>query len=268
MSDSNQASLLELNEIDDEMKEEIEDLIIDKVEPEENKKLLVYKTKSVSICKLICHLSGKLEIFLMIIAVIATIFSGCTDPLWNLLMGGTINELAFLADLDKEKTKDYEDIVEPARPHVNELINYFAILGGATFLSNFLMLFLWGLSALRQMHNLKKNYFELIMSQEQEWFDENNEFQFSTKIQTQLEQVEYGLGDKFGQIILMITEISSGLIVGFIIAWDLTLIICSSFPIIIISVVITDYFAEKLMVKSKGVNEQAGGIAEELLYTI
>ena len=70
------------------------------------------------------------------------------------------------------------------------------------------MLFLWGLSALRQMHFLKKNYFELIMSQEQEWFDENNEFQFSTKIQTQLEQIEYGLGDKFGQIILMITEIS------------------------------------------------------------
>ena len=271
MSDSNQASLLELNEIDDEMKEEIEDLIIDKVEPEENKKLLVYKTKSVSICKLICHLSGKLEIFLMVIAVIATIFSGCTDPLWNLLMGDTINQLAFLADLNKNATVNdpkYDAQMQAAEEPVNKLINYFAILGGATFLSNFLMLFLWGLSALRQMHNLKKNYFELIMNQEQEWFDENNEFQFSTKIQTQLEQVEYGLGDKFGQIILMITEISSGLIVGFIIAWDLTLIICSSFPIIIISVVITDYFAEKLMVKSKGVNEQAGGIAEELLYNI
>ena len=45
MSESNQGSLLELNEIDEETKEEIEDLIIDKIEPEENKKILVYKTK-------------------------------------------------------------------------------------------------------------------------------------------------------------------------------------------------------------------------------
>ena len=267
MSESNQGSLLELNEIDEETKEEIEDLIIDKIEPEENKKILVYKTKSVSICKLICHLSGKLEIFLMIIAVIATVFSGCTDPFWNLLMGSTINELAFLSDLTREDPL-YKAKVEKAEPPVNRLILQFVILGEATFISNFLMLFLWGLSALRQMHFLKKNYFELIMSQEQEWFDENNEFQFSTKIQTQLEQIEYGLGDKFGQIILMIAEISSGLIVGFLTAWDLALIICASFPIIVISVIITDNCAEKLMLKSKDANEKAGGIAEELLYNI
>ena len=102
-----------------------------------------------------------------------------------------------------------------------------------TFLSNFLMLFLWGFSSLRQMHKLKRNYFELILSQEQEWFDENNEYQFSTKVQTQLKQIEYGLGDRFGQIILMISEILSGLAVGFANSWSLTLIISSSFPLIL-----------------------------------
>ena len=42
---------------------------------EEEKKLLIYKIQSVSVWKLICHLSGKLEIFLMIIGLFSTLFS-------------------------------------------------------------------------------------------------------------------------------------------------------------------------------------------------
>jgi ABC-type multidrug transport system fused ATPase/permease subunit len=38
--------------------------------------------------------------------------------------------------------------------------------------------------------------------------------------------------------------------------------------LIIISVFISDYFAEKLLLKSKELNEKAGGISEELLYNI
>ena len=264
---NNAESLLELNDIDDEIKDEIEDLITDKKEPEENKKLLVYRAKSVSIFKLICHLSGKLEIFLMILATISTIFSGCSGALWNIIQGNTINKLTEIIEIDIND-EEYLNKLNGIEGFINKLIINFVILGAMTFLSNFLMLFLWGFSALRQMHKLKGNYFELILSQEQEWFDENNEYQFSTKVQTQLEQIEMGLGDRFGQIILMISEILSGLAVGFINSWSLTLIICSSFPLILISVLISDYYAEKLMIKSKDINEKAGGIAEELLYNI
>ena len=66
----------------------------------------------------------------------------------------------------------------------------------------------------------------------------------------------------------MVSEIFSGLSVGFAISWSLTLIIVASFPLIIISVLISDYFAEKLLLKSKDLNEKAGGISEELLYNI
>jgi len=48
-----------------------------------------------------------------------------------------------------------------------------------TLISNFFMLFLWGYSALRQMDTLKIKYFELILNQEQSWFDEHNSFEFA-----------------------------------------------------------------------------------------
>ena len=260
----NSIPLIELK--NDEL--EFSDLIKDQKEIEEKKKLLVYSVKSVSIFKIICHLSGKLEIFFMIIGTLCTFFSGCTNSIWSILAGNTINELTNIIGVDQLDEAEHKKKIEEIRNPVNTLIWLFIILGVLTFITNFFMMFLWGYSALRQMNTLKIKYFELILNQEQSWFDQNNAFEFSTKIQTQLEQIEMGLGDRFSQIILMFSEIISGFAVGFMTSWKLTLIICSSFPIIIISVLITDYFSEKLVLKTKELNEKTGGISEELLYNI
>ena len=244
---------------------ELNDLIKDSKEVEEEKKLLVYEARKVSIFKIICHLSGKLEIFFMISGTFCTFFSGCSNALWNIIAGNTINELTNIIDApEAEYNSKISEIEEP----VNKLIMLFMILGALTFLTNFFMLFLWGYSALRQMNTLKIKYFQLVLNQEQSWFDEHNSFEFSTKIQSQLEQIELGLGDRFSQIILMIADIVAGFVVGFMTSWQLTLVICSSFPIIAISVFITDNFSEKLVIKTKELNEKAGGISEELLYNI
>jgi len=45
---------------------EFNDLIKEPKKVEEEKKLLIYEAKSVSMFKIICHLSGKLEIFFML----------------------------------------------------------------------------------------------------------------------------------------------------------------------------------------------------------
>ena len=243
-------------------------LIQDNKELEEEKKLLIYKAQSVSIFKIIYHLSGKLEIFFMIFGTLCTAFSGCTNALWGLIIGNISNELTIIIGVDDLPMEEYIKKINEVNEPVNKLILYFFLLGMFTFIANFFMLFLWGYSAMRQMNNLKIKYFELILNQDQNWFDENNSYEFSTKIQSQLEQIELGLGDRFSQIILMIAEILSGFTAGFMTSWKLTLIVCSSFPIIIISVLASDYFSEKLVLKSKELNEKAGGISEELLYNI
>lgn len=66
----------------------------------------------------------------------------------------------------------------------------------------------------------------------------------------------------------MSSEIIAGFVIGFITSWKLTLIICTSFPIIILAVVISDYYSKKLVLKSKDLDDVAGGVAEELLYNI
>ena len=65
-----------------------------------------------------------------------------------------------------------------------------------------------------------------------------------------MEHIEQGLGDIFSQIILILGETISRFTIGFIISWKLSLVIYASFLIIIISVIISDYFSKKLVLKT------------------
>ena len=84
---------------------------------------------------------------------------------------------------------------------------------------------MWNLAGLRQIYHLKEKYFLTILKQEQGWFDANNAFEFATKVQAQLEQIELGLGDKFAQILQMVSQMIAGLIIAFTSSWKLTLVI-------------------------------------------
>ena len=235
---------------------------------EEEKDILLYKGKSVSILKVIDHLSTGLDIFLMVFGSICTLGSGCVSAFSALILGSTINKLTILVGIENYPEEDYQKKVREVEPTLNKLILYLVYLGIFTLGVNFFMLFTWGFAVMRQMNTLKTKYFKLILSQEQSFFDEHNSFEFANKIQSQLEQIELGLGDRFSQIILMLAETISGFVIGFITSWKLSLVICASFPIIILSVVISDYFSKKLIIKAKELNESAGGISEELLYNI
>ena len=268
--DENDNNLVENSISEILIKSNVSEIEKEKIDEENNeeKKILIYNIKSISPFKIICHLSEKLDIFLMIIGALASFVSGSIYSIFGFFFGDTVNEMTNVLDLDNLPEEEYKKEINKIEMSINKLVLYFIILSFTTFLSNFLMVFLWSYTSLRQIHKLKQNYFSLILNQEQSWFDENNTFEFSTKVQSQLEHIQSGLGDKFSQIILMFTEVISGFLVGFMISWKLTLILCSVFPIIICSVIISDYCAEKYLIKSKKLLEKAGGVSEEILYNI
>ena len=231
-------------------------------------KNLQFKPKHISFCKLYYNISNKFDFFLMFIAIISTIIAGCESPIAGYILGDTINELSETVDIDKLPYNEYIIEIKKIEKEIDLMVVFFFIGGLFMFIFNFLMVFLWSYSSLRQMHRFKKNYFELILKQEQKFFDDNNAFEFSTKIQAQLEKIFMGVGDKFGQVVLMISELLSGLLVGFFTSWKLTLILLSSAPILLISFLISDKCAEKIENISRQTYEKAGGLAEELLYNI
>ena len=182
------------------------------------------KNKSVSICKLIYHLSGTKEKFLIFLGTIGSIVSAVSGPIMSYTFGGAINDFSDIQDLTKDDI-NYQTKLDEFTSNIKGVYTRYLILGSILFCSNFLQQFSWQYSAFLQIYKLKENYFTLILSQEQAYFDKCNSFELVTKVQTQLEQIELGLGEKFGFVIQKIFTVISGIAISFIVNWKLSLIV-------------------------------------------
>ena len=234
------------------------------------KNKLLFEQKNISLCKLIWHISSILEIILMLVGCLGYIGAGLADPLMALLLGDTINKFISINRIVSGEINQvqYDIQMKEFSNIANKMVHRFLYIGTICFLSNFIGGFSIGYSALRQIHKLKENYFKIILNQEQSWFDENNSFELATKVQMQLEQIELGLGDKYGLVVLNFSKILSGLIIAFISSWKLTLIIIALFPFSITFIIYLLCFLKDLPILARKSYEIAGGIAEEILYNI
>ena len=224
------------------------------------------KTNSISIWKLLYHLSTKREIFLMLLGISGSIISAISGPLMAYNFGGAINHFSDIKNM-KEINLNSEKIYY-FKERIDIIIKRYMILGIILFISNFLHAFGWQYSAFLQIHQLKNNYFSVIMRQEQEYFDNNNSFELVTKVQTQLELIELGLGDKLGFIVQKIFNIIVALGISIMISWKLSIIILSVAPL---TLFLSFYFtkvSKRTSKLSKEAYDKAGAIAEEIFYNI
>ena len=251
-------------------KEELDNLKEKKEIQDKDKSKLLYEQKNIGLFKFIFHISSGFEIFLMLVGCLGYIGAGLADPLIALLLGDTINKFIQInrsvsGHINQNKIdllmKDFMDIT-------NKMVHRFLYIGAICFLSNFIGGMIIGYTGLRQIHRLKEKYFQLILSQEQSWFDENNSFELGTKVQMQLEQIELGLGDKYGLVVLNIAKVIAGLTISFISSWNLTLVIIALFPFSIVFIIYLLCFLNDLPILARKSYEIAGGIAEEILYNI
>ena len=261
---------------------------------------LVFEEKNVSPIKLYLHLSGPYEILLMVLGTICALGAGVAAPLMCYLFGDMANDFAG-ANIDEDQVEILErlldcnsveeamalaggntdrawsyaifytkgkEMFEMFEDNVKDLITKLMIIGASMFVAFGGQKFFWNYCGMRQMHHLKEKYFAVILRQEQGWFDANNAYEFSTKVQAQFEQIALGVGEKFGLLLQAVAQIIVGLIIAFYKSWMLTLIMLAISPTIFACVIFLVCFIKKPMIGSRKTYERAGGAAEEMLYNI
>ena len=234
------------------------------------KKSLMFDFKSVSVLRLYCHLSETFEIFLMIMGFLGSVATGASSPIMAYLTGSTTNDASESAtnkieDLDDEAKKAFFEHFKKA---MDKKVRQFLIYGASSFIAAFISNFFWEYAALRQMHHLKEKYFARILMQEQGWFDQNNAYEFATKVQVQLEQIELGVGEKFGTLVESVSTFIVGLVLSFLASWKLTLIILCVSPFLAVCIIYMVSSMRSNLLLSRKAYETAGGVAEEILYNI
>ena len=145
----------------------------------------------------------------MILGAIGSLGAGCAGPLMTLLFGDSLNDFGSVEGgqvdydtLTPEQQKEFDAaILGGFGDTMDKMVKKFLYIGVGMFCAEFLNNCMWNLAGLRQIFHLKEKYFATILKQEQGWFDSNNAFEFATKVQAQLEQIELGLGDKFALIL-------------------------------------------------------------------
>ena len=234
------------------------------------KKNLMFEEKNISIFRICFHLSYTPEYIFMLLGVIGSIGNGVALPLMALLTGDAIATFADTSEDNMSSLSPSErlNLYSLFKHDAKKTVNKFMYIGVGVFVAAFLNNFMWQYSGLRQMHHLKEKYFARILEQEQGWFDQHNAFEFATKVQVQLEQIEMGVGEKFGQVLEMVTQFIAGLVIAFTTSWELTLIMLTISPCIIICLILLIITVRRSLILSRKVYEIAGGIAEEVLYNI
>ncbi|MCQ2817147.1 MAG: ATP-binding cassette domain-containing protein [archaeon] len=257
-----------------------EEIPIIEEEPEENirdikimkayKRHLMFEEKDIGIFQLIFHLSYPLEIFLMVLGVIGSFGSGASMPIIALLVGRSVGEYSKTSESRTGELTPIEkrNIFSEFKDDVDDTVYKFLYIGAAIAVATFLSNFLWEYVGLKQVYHLKEKYFTVILKQEQGYFDVNNPYEFSTKVQAQVEQIEFGLGEKIGQTLEMIAQFVSGLIISFITSWEITLILLTLSPALAVCFYCILVSIKRAIVLSRKAYEKAGGIAEEVLYNI
>ena len=248
----------------EELRREAEEMRDSENAANELKKNLMFDEKDVSIFMIYGHLTEKIDIFFIILAIIGSLGAGLSMPIMAYISSDLMGDVG--------NTSEYADdplvLIDRVENAFNTQIRRFFIFGAISFLANFLSIAFWSLVGSRMCHRLKRQYFTTILSQEQGWFDANNAFEFATKVQAQLEQIEFGVGEKLGLVIQMLASCVISFIFAFIISWKIALVMLCVAPFIIVDVLFLVNSLRTGIIMGRKTWEKAGGLAEEMLYNI
>ena len=247
-------------------KREAEELLKEGDANQVMKDKLMFEQKSVNLFKIYGHLFEPIDWIFLVFAIIGSIGAGISMPIMSYFTSDVYSDVG-----NTSESITAEDIAlmrEAVEDTMEDQIKKQLICGAVSFVCNFLSVCFWSLIGNRCCYNLKKKYFTTILAQEQGWFDSNNAFEFATKVQAQLEQVEQGIGDKVGLVITMVSQCIVGFIFAFIASWKLTLVMLCVAPVILFFTMFLMLALRKGIVLARKTWETAGGIAEEMLYNI
>jgi ABC-type multidrug transport system fused ATPase/permease subunit len=219
----------------------------------------------VSIFKIFAHLNQGADYILIFFAILGSFGAGLTFPL---MIYTTSEVYSNIGGSDSSTLPTEDDMYRQLEEVLNDQVIRQLLNGAFSFTCYFISIFFWSLIGNRSIYKLKKNYFTIILNQEQAWFDSNNPLEISTKVNSQLEDIEQGLGVKIGVLLTLISQCISGFIFGFISSWKLTLTMCSVLPVTVILANIFFAAMTKGLVLSRNIWGEAGGIIEEILYNI
>ena len=244
------------------------ELLLDEDEDSLNmKNQFMFQRIDVNIFKFFFHFFEPIDYLYLVLGILGMLICGAAYPILNYLNATVYSDIGNTSE-NRGSISEEEMMKLNVKEVMNNNIKQQIVCGCISFVGEFLGYFFTGLFSTRVLYNFKRKYFRIILSQELGWFDSTNAFEFASKIQSQVEYIEFGIGEWFPEIIFNITNATFSLIFSFFGSWKLTLVVLCFLPVVIIMIIIYNKINVKGNFLVRQTWEVAGGIGEEIFYNI
>lgn len=198
------------------------------------------------------------------------------SPEWMYIVGGCIGaclngavQPAF-AVIFSEVIGVFAKCEDEQEKEVNFYCIMFLVVGIVAALAMFFQGFMFGLSGEGLTMRLRQLTFRALLRQEVAYFDEekNSTGALTTRLSTEASAVQGATGARLGTTFQSIAALGTGIVIGFIYSWKLTLLILAFMPFIVIA----GYINMKVMSGFSGEGQEAleesGKVAVEAISNI
>jgi ATP-binding cassette, subfamily B (MDR/TAP), member 1 len=197
------------------------------------------------------------EKLMMAFGCVCAFLHGAMLPLWTIVFGSVINALAS-PDMDMAKlVKD-----------IGGLAKWFVVLAVIAFVVSFFQVRMQMVVAQRTSTRIRTLYFRSLMRQDFEWYDGELSGELTTRVSSDVDLIQAGIGDKVGSAVQFVSSFVVGFLIAFIYSWQLTLVILSVAPLLAICGVIFAKAATESVGEGQGAYSAAGAVASEVLSLI
>ncbi|XP_075422827.1 ATP-dependent translocase ABCB1-like isoform X2 [Ascaphus truei] len=221
------------------------------------------------------HFADTLDIILMIIGLFCAVANGTGLPIMIIVFGQMTDSFVLSGISSNASNITITNNAECANsPNIDieaemtRFSYYYIIIGGAVFVASLFQVWTFLLSATRQTMRIRQKFFYAVLHQDMAWFDSNKIGTLNTRLTDDINTIHEGLGDKICIFVQHFSSFLTGIIIGFVYGWKLTLVILSVSPLLGVAAAIWSKLLASFTTKELAAYAKAGAVAEEILTAI
>lgn len=193
----------------------------------------------------------------MAAALIASIAAGAVMPLMTLVYGNFAGSFTShsVGAVEANKFKD----------QINQYTLYFIYLGIGSFVTSYISIIGFSYTGERITRQIRELYLRAIFRQNIAFFDFLGSGEITTRISSDMNLVQDGIGQKIGLFVTGVSMFTSAIIIGFIRSWKLSLIMLAGTFALIMMMGFNGAMMKKAQTLSIDEYATAASLAEEVL---
>eukprot|EP00079_Xenopus_tropicalis_P037616 XP_017951387.1 PREDICTED: multidrug resistance protein 1-like [Xenopus tropicalis] len=215
------------------------------------------------------------DIMLMIIGIVCGLAAGTGLPIM-IIVFGTMTDSFVQSGIPVNYTQNTSTTSTSCghfgtmdiEAEMTKYAYYYVAIGCSIFVLSLFQVWTFLVSASRQTTRIRRMFFKAVLHQEMSWFDATQIGTLNTRLTEDINTIHEGLGDKISIFLQFFSTFISGIIIGFVHGWKLTLVIMSVSPLLGASAAVWTKLLANFTSKELNAYGKAGAVAEEVLTAI